>query len=209
MLVRLIIKLLSVFAALSLLAPTVVADGPGEDPTVQETGWGQLCVRGMLKFFEGKVDMGMVSAGELSALGTTPKVGETPDWDKLRDLEFVLVKLTGADLLTALGRSAKYMPRKNANLLHLQGLTVLCTKTGETNVVVAASVNNEPILPDQVYKVAMTKFLAEGGGPFVGLKSLEVVTKTPHSLARQIRLLLFPRGRIAAAKSSYLFPEGE
>jgi hypothetical protein len=177
-----------------------------EDPTVGETGWGQLCARSMLGVFEGKVDIALISAGELPSLGEMPKVDEQPNWEQLKDIEFVLVKISGADLMTALGRSAKYMPRKNANLLHITGLSVFCRRNGETNIVTAASVGAKPIVPGETYRVAMTKFLATGGGPFVGLKSLEVVTKDPHSLQRQIRLKLFPRGKIAPPVSSYIFP---
>jgi 2',3'-cyclic-nucleotide 2'-phosphodiesterase (5'-nucleotidase family) len=177
-----------------------------EDPTVSETGWGQLCARAMLGVFEGKVDIALISGGELPSLGEMPKVDQQPNWEKLKDIEFVLVKISGADLMTALGRSAKYMPRKNANLLHLTGLSVFCKRNGETNIVTAASVGAKPIVPSETYRVAMTKFLATGGGPFVGLKSLEVVTKDPHSLQRQIRLKMFPRGKIAPPVSSYIFP---
>lgn len=177
-----------------------------EDPTIGETGWGQLCARSMLGVFEGKVEIAMISAGELPSLGPMPKVDEQPKWDKLKDLDFVLVKISGADLMTAIGRSAKYMPRKNANLLHLTGLSVFCKRNGETNIVTAASVGAKPIVASETYRVAMTKFLATGGGPFVGLRSLEVVTKDPHSLQRQIRLKMFPRGKIAPPVSSYVFP---
>jgi 2',3'-cyclic-nucleotide 2'-phosphodiesterase (5'-nucleotidase family) len=138
-----------------------------------------------------------------------PEVGETPDWKNLKDLDFVLVKVSGADLLTALERSVKYMPRKNANLLHLQGLTIFCERSGETNKVKAATIGAEPIIPEETYRVATTRFLSEGGGAFVGLKSLEVVTKEPHSLNRQIRFLFFPKGKIAPPKASYVFPESK
>lgn len=177
-----------------------------EDPLVRETGWGQACARGMLKFYEGKVDIAMISGGELSALGPAPKVGETPDWENLKDLDFVLIKISGADLLIALERSVKYMPRKNANLLHIQGLTVFCERADKTNMVRTAAIGEEPIVPSETYRVATTKFLAEGGGALVGLKSLELVTKEPHSLARQIRFLFFPKGQISAPKASYVFP---
>lgn len=201
------LKLMAALAWLlgSLLLFTSAVDY-NEDPTIGETGWGQLCARSMLGVFEGKVEIAMISAGELPSLGPMPKVDEQPKWDKLKDLEFVLVKISGADLMTALGRSAKYMPRKNANLLHLTGLSIFCKRNGETNIVTAASVGAKPIVPGETYRVAMTKFLATGGGPFVGLRSLEVVTKDPHSLQRQIRLKMFPRGKIAPPASSYLFP---
>ena len=167
-----------------------------EDPLVRETGWGQACARGMLKFYEGKVDIAMISGGELPAFGPMPKVGEVPDWEHLKDIDFVLIKISGADLLIALERSVKYMPRKNANLLHIQGLTVFCEKAEKTNMVRTATIGEEPIVPSEIYRIATTKFLGEGGGALVGLKSLELVTKEPHSLIRQIRFLFFPQGRI-------------
>lgn len=177
-----------------------------EDPTLGETGWGQLCARAMLGVFEGKVEIGIISAGELPSLGPMPKVDSIPQWDKLKDLNFVLVKMSGADLQTALGRSAKFIPRRNANMLQLAGISVFCKKQGETNVVTAVTVGAKPLQPKEIYRVALTEFLANGGGPFVGLKSMEVVTKDPHSLNRQIRLKLFPRGRISPPESSYIFP---
>jgi len=195
------IALLSGFSALASPTPKNT-----EDPLVRETGWGQACARGMLKFYEGKVDIALISGGELSALGPAPKVGEVPDWEHLKDLDFVLIKISGADLLIALERSVKYMPRKNANLLHIQGLTVFCDRTDKTNIVRTATIGEEPIVPSEIYRVATTKFLGEGGGAFVGLKSLELVTKEPHSLARQIRFLFFPKGKISAPKPSYIFP---
>lgn len=177
-----------------------------EDPTVGETGWGQVCARGMVAFFEGKVEIGLISAGELPELGPMPSVDEIPEWDKLKDIEFVLAKISGADLITALNRSVKYMPRKNTNLLHLEGITVLCKRIGETNEVSAATIGAKPIMPDQIYRIATTKFLASGGGPFVGLKSLQLFSKEPHSLARQVRLKLFPLGRVSPPNPSYIFP---
>jgi len=190
----------------SLPAPASPTPDNAEDPLVRETGWGQACARGMLKFYEGKVDIAMISGGELPALGPMPKVGEVPDWENLKDLDFVLIKISGADLLTALERSAKYMPRKNANLLHIQGLTVFCEKAEKTNMVKSATIGAKPIVPSETYRIATTKFLGEGGGALVGLKSLELVTKEPHSLIRQIRFLFFPRGKISAPKPSYIFP---
>ena len=195
------ITILACFSAMASPTPE-----SAEDPLVRETGWGQACARGMLKYYEGKVDIAMISGGELPALGPMPKVGEVPDWEHLKDLDFVLVKISGADLLTALERSAKYTPRKNANLLHIQGLMVFCERTDKTNVVKSATIGAKPIVPSEIYRVATTKFLAEGGGAFVGLKSLELVTKEPHSLIRQIRFLFFPRGQISAPKPSYIFP---
>lgn len=209
MLNRIKIALLLI-AGITLLAGFSALASPAhkntEDPLVRETGWGQACARGMLKFYEGKVDIALISGGELPALGPMPKVGEVPDWENLKDLDFVLIKISGADLLIALERSVKYMPRKNANLLHIQGLTVFCERADKTNMVRAATVGAEPIVPSETYRVATTKFLAEGGGAFVGLKSLELVTKEPHSLARQIRFLFFPKGKISAPKPSYIFP---
>jgi hypothetical protein len=187
-------------------SPAEAPNAYNEDPTVGETGWGQACARAMLVFFEGKVDIAMISAGELPELGPMQAVDEIPDWDKLKDIEFVLAKISGADLITALNRSVKYMPRKNTNLLHLEGLTVLCKSTGETNEVSAVTIGAKPVIPDQIYRIATTKFLASGGGPFVGLKSLELISKEPHSLARQIRLKLFPRGRVSPPSTSYIFP---
>jgi len=203
---RLHLMVAALGALLGSLLIFTSAIGYNEDPAVGETGWGQLCARAMLGVFEGKVEIGLISAGELPSLGQMPKVGEQPQWDKLKDVDFVLVKMSGADLLTALERSAKYMPRKNANLLHLAGLSVFCKKNGQTNIVTAATIGAKPIIPDEIYRVAATKFLATGGGPFVGLKSLEVVTKDPHSLSRQIRLKMFPRGKVSPPETSYIFP---
>ncbi len=209
MLNRIKIALLLI-AGIALLACFSALASPAhkntEDPLVRETGWGQACARGMLSFYEGKVDIAMISGGELSALGPMPKVGEIPDWEHLKDLDFVLIKISGADLLIALERSVKYMPRKNANLLHIQGLTVFCERADKTNMVRTATIGEEPIVLSEVYRVATTKFLAEGGGALVGLKSLVVVTKEPHSLVRQIRFLFFPKGKISAPKASYVFP---
>ncbi len=198
--------LAAIGALLASLLLLTSATSYNEDPTVGETGWGQLCARSMLGVFEGKVEIGMISAGELPSLGKMPKAGEQPQWDKLKDVEFVLVKMSGSDLITALERSAKYMPRKNANLLHLAGLSVFCKKSGETNTVTAVTVGAKPVIPGETYRIAATKFLATGGGPFVGLKSLEVVTKDPHSLQRQIRLKMFPRGKVSSPETSYIFP---
>ena len=194
--------------ALAVL-PVFAAEEPPEDPLIGETGWGQACVRAMLLHYEGKLQVGMVSGGELSALGISPKVGEIPDWDRLKDLMFVQVEISGKDLLTALERSVKYHPRKNANLLHLQGVKVLCARSGETNKILRATIDGKPIEPDKIYDIAATQFLAEGGGPFVGLKSLRIITKTPNSLAKQLRFLLFPRGKVAPPEPSYVFSAGE
>ncbi len=206
-----IIKWVGAFALVILLACAAAiaaetATSYNEDPTVGETGWGQVCARAMVAYFEGKVEIGIISAGELPQLGPMPKAGEIPDWDSLKDIDFVLAKISGADLTTALSRSVKYLPRKNTSFLHLEGVTVLCKRTGETNEVSAVTIGAKPIVPAQVYRIATTKFLAAGGGPFVGLKSLKLVSKEPHSLARQIRLKLFPRGRVAPPESSYFFP---
>jgi hypothetical protein len=206
---RILKRLISGAAILAVLALTLAlltsATKYNEDPLVGETGWGQACTRAMVQYFEGKVTIGMISAGELPSFGPMPAVGEQPNWVKLKDIDFVLVKMSGADLITAMERSAKYLPRKNSNLLHLTGLQVFCKKNGQTNIVTAVTEGAKPIIPGDTYRVAATKFLATGGGPFVGLKSLEIVTKEPHSLQREVRFRLFPRGLIAEPVSSYNF----
>jgi hypothetical protein len=206
---RIINRALTYFVMTAVLCFSVAmltsAANYNEDPLVGETGWGQVCARAMVQFFEGKVTIGVISGGELPSFGPMPKVDEQPKWDKLKDIDFVLIKLSGADLITAVSRSAKYMPRKNSNLLHMTGIQAFYRKSGETNVVTAMSDGAKPIMPGETYRIATTKFLATAGGPFVGLKSLEVVTKEPHSLQREIRFRLFPRGKVAPPASSYIF----
>ncbi len=178
-----------------------------DDPTKGETAWGYQVARVMTRYFP-EARAGMISAAELVSLAPNLKEGDPIPWEDIKDSEIVTVEISGADLISSLASGVKFHPRKNANFLQVYGLKVLCVKDGEITKVSRVLLGDEIVRPDKVYRVAMSRFMAEGGGPFIGLESIKIVTESA-SLVQALRKYLFPAGRVGKMEPTYLFAKPE
>lgn len=174
-----------------------------DDPTKGPTAWGQQVAKAMKFVFE-DAQAGIITAGELMSIGPNLKQGELIPWENIKDTEIVLVEISGAELISAVALAVKYYPRKNASFLQLFGLKALCIKQEEFVKLSRLTIGDEPINPEKTYKIAMTRFMAEGGGPFAGLESIKIISEV-KSLNTALRKLLFPVGRVGAPEPTYLF----
>ena len=173
------------------------------DPTKGPTAWGYEVARVMALAFP-ESDGGLITAGELLSLGPILPVGERVPWDKLKDTRIVQVEMSGSELLAAVASGVKYYPRKNSSFLQMFGLRALCQQREQTTQLTSLVVGEKAVLPGKTYRLAVTEFMAKGAGPFIGLKSVKVKTE-PVSLVKQLRIRLFPLGRVPQPEPTYLF----
>ena len=165
-----------IFAALAaalLTSAGVSAAEQNFDPTAGETAWGNYVADAMRTHY--KSDVAFIDAGTLATLVNIEVVSEDVTRLDIAEVEVALVRLTGRELAAVLSSAAKFYPRKNNGFLQLSGLTVSLDASQRQNKVVGASVGGQPIDPDKVYSVAVTKFLANGGASFGILDKVNVV----------------------------------
>lgn len=175
----------------------------GLDPTKAPTAWGYEVAKTMSRAFP-ENDGALITAGELLSLGPMVAAGERIPWDKMKDTGIVKVEMNGTDLMTAVASAVKYYPRKNSSFLQIFGLRALCRRTGKTTQLRTLVVGDDAVLPDKIYRLAVTEFLAKGAGPFLGLKSVKAVSE-PVSLLRELRKRLFPVGVVLEPEQTYFF----
>jgi len=180
---------------------------PAEDPLKGETAWGFQVAKVMkLAFVEAEI--GLITGSELLSISPYVGEGDAIPWEKLKSLDIVLAEIKGEELISAVASSVKLHPRKNTNFLQIYGAKVLCVKMEDVTKVSRITIGDEVVLPDKTYRVAMTKFLAEGGGPFVGAKSIKIVSE-PVSLQLELRKRLFPYGHVQKPEPVYFFSKPE
>ncbi len=183
------------------------AVAPLNDPSRGETAWGFQVAKAIALAFE-DAHAGMITAGELASISKPLFEGDTIPWAELQDIKIVNTEILGSELTTAIANGVKYHPRKNTNFLQIYGLKVLCIKQDKLTKVSYILLDDKPIMPDKKYKIAMTAFMAKGGGPFVGAKSIKVISK-PKSLVDELKKRLFPIGRIGKPDAVYFFEKAK
>ena len=180
---------------------------PAEDPLKGETAWGFQVAKVMYLAFP-NADIALITGSELLSISPYVAEGDPIPWEKLRSLDIVLAEIKGEELISAVASSVKLHPRKNTNFLQIFGAKVLCVRMEDVTKVSRITIDDKVVVPDKIYRVVMTKFLAEGGGPFVGAKSIKVISE-PVSLQLELRKRLFPYGRVQKPEPVYFFSKPE
>ena len=173
------------------------------DPAKGPTAWGYEVAKIMSRALP-ENDGALITAGELLSLGPMLAVGERVPWDRLKDANIVAVEIGGTDLLAAVGSAVKYYPRKNSSFLQMFGLRALCSPGEKTTQLTTLGVGDKAVAPGGTYRLVVTEFMAKGGGPFLGLKSVQLVSE-PVSLLAELRKRLFPLGEVPEPEPTYLF----
>lgn len=159
------------------------------DSRKQETSLGNL-VADAIKQAAG-TSIAVFPAGSFRDEATTIPAGRITVQDVLKCLQYpqdkiAIIEITGDQLIKALERSVSIYPQENRDFLQVSGIKVQVNPNAIKGArIIRVTIDGKQIQPDQKYRVAMTKPLAEGGqGYFTvwgkGLKPV-VTNKTVSS----------------------------
>lgn len=175
----LMIKTLTAITLCLLVWPAAaraMEKAPENPSEVRETLMGDLVTDAMRTALG--ADAALINAGSLGP-GEPPETISPKTVDQIvpyGDDVVVLVKLTGADLLAALEKSAAVLPKRFSGFLQVSGISFTCDmneKSGER--ISRLRINGKLINPEAVYTVALTDFLASGGSGYMSFKNGKVV----------------------------------
>ena len=130
----------------------------------QETSLGDLMADAIRA--SANTQIALIPAGGFREV-TIPK-GAVKIADVLKCLQYpddqiAIMKLTGAQLLKALERSVSIYPQRNMGFLQVSGLTLAFDpSSSKDSRIKSVAVGGEQLSPDQSYRVATTKPLADG-----------------------------------------------
>jgi len=117
----------------------------------------------------------------------------------------VNVKMKGEAILSVLEKSVSLYPRRSSSFLQVAGITFKCDPNNKPgNRVFDVGVRGKNIVADREYIVAVTDFLASGGGGMTAFRKCEPVEREPLPLDEVIlknidynkKLVGKPAGRI-------------
>jgi len=165
-------------ATLSLLAGMLLSTAfafaeDNVDPTVGETAWGNYVADAMCVHY--KCDAAVIDAATLSTLATKEALSETRTRLDIAEVEVVTVQLKGSELAVVLNNAVKFFPRKNNGFLQISGMVVSLDPSLRQDKVTGVTIGGAPLLAEKYYRIAATKFLANGGASFGILENVEVV----------------------------------
>jgi 5'-nucleotidase len=163
---------ISLFAGMLLSTNSALAQ-ENVDPTVGETAWGNYVTDAMRTHY--KSDIAVIDAATLSTLASKEALSETQTRLDIAEVEVVTVLLTGRELAVVLNNAVKFFPRKNNGFLQVSGMTVHVDPSLRQDKVTGVTIAGAPLEAEKVYKIAATKFLANGGASFGMLENIKVM----------------------------------
>ena len=144
-------------------------DNPNE---VRETLAGNVVADAMRAAMH--TDVALVNAGSLGAADPGDDITEKnlPDIVPFPGDVVVAIRITGADLRTALEKSVSALPRRSSGFLQVSGVAFTADPNAKNGARISnIRINGAALKPDATYTVALTDFLSSGGSGFVSFKN--------------------------------------
>lgn len=150
----------------------------GEKETIrtQETNLGNLCADATMNATG--ADIGLSNAGNIRA---TIEAGDITRGDILTVLPYgnqiVTKSLTGSQLMEVIEHSLSMLPEADGRFLQMAGICIVVNSDnpkGEKLVSIVRA-DGSPIMPDELYIVAVNDYIADGGDDFTVFQDVPVI----------------------------------
>ena len=144
----------------------------------------------------GRSEIAFVAASELKEVKEEIPAGKVSSSRIIELLSYpeeqvVVVRLTGAQIKSALEKSVSAQPRKNMGFLQVSGLKFEFEAKGSGDRVRQVTVGDQPLAADRNYEVAMSKSLGNGALGYWRIWGKDnIVRETKLSMAQSIEAFL-------------------
>lgn len=144
----------------------------------------------------GKSEIAFVTASELKEVKEEIPAGKVSSSRIIERLSYpeeqiVVVRLTGAQIKSALDKSVTAQPRKSMGFLQVSGLKFEFEAKGSGDRVRQVTVGDQPLAANRNYEVAVSKSLANGALGYWRIWSKDnIVRETKLSMAQSIEAFL-------------------